>query len=130
MDAGERMSADAPLASWKAIVEKLFPWLAYVTPAKDGGLSLRAAAAKLLHLQGDAGDPAALRVGDVAALVFDPGIPGTTAPALYLTRDGGQTFVLVALVTPGSTVGGTVPPPPTTPSTQLAPTGSATVTIR
>jgi hypothetical protein len=123
------MSADSALASWKAIVEKLFPWLAYVTPAKDGGLSLRAAAAKLLHLQGDAGDPAALRVGDIPALVFDPGVPGTTAPALYLTRDGGATFALVALTTPGITVGGKAPPIAATPSTKLAPTGSTKVTI-
>jgi hypothetical protein len=119
----------SPLEAWRSIVTKLFPWLAYVEPSEDGGLSLRAAAAKLLHLQGDAGDPAALRVGDVAALVFDPGIPGSMAPALYLTRDGGASFVLVALTAPGATVGGTVPPVPPTPSTPLAPAGSTRVTI-
>lgn len=73
--------------------------------------------------------PAALRVGDVRGLVFDPGVPSATPPAAYYTADGGASFVVVAMVAPGSTVGGTVPPLPATPYTQLAPSGSAKVTI-
>ena len=71
----------------------------------------------------------ALRVGDVRSLVFDPGVPGVTPPALYASPDGGTSFVLVSLVAPGSTVGGTVPPPPSTPTTTLAPAGSARVRL-
>lgn len=47
-----------------------FPWLAHVTTASDGGLSLRAAAAKLLHIGGDALDPAAARVGDFVVRLY------------------------------------------------------------
>jgi hypothetical protein len=123
------MSDPAPLTSWREITVLVFPWLkGIVLSTVSGGLRVLAAAGKL-HLQGDAGDPAALRVGDVPPLVFDPGVPGTTAPALYLTRDGGKTFALVAPTTPGITVGGTVPPVASTPSTPLAPSGSTKVTI-
>jgi hypothetical protein len=126
----EVYSPPAPaLASWRAITQQLFPFLAgFRLSTVSGGLRLLAAASKALHLQGDAGDPAVLRVGDVARLVFDPGIPSSTPPALFLTRDGGATFVVVAQVTGGSTVGGTVPPPAATPSTALAPSGSTKVT--
>jgi len=127
------------------VIKGLFPWLARIgfTPGTGGKLSIRAAAegividaleaiaigasAKAVQLAG--GGPAALRVGDVRGLVFDPGVPSTTAPALYYTADGGLTFVVVAMVGPGTTVGGTVPPPPSTPYTQLAPTGSGKVQI-
>lgn len=122
------LDAPGPLDLLRETVMALFPWIAGIRLGSQGGLRVLAAASRLLHLQGDAGDPAVLRVPDVARLVFDPGVPGATPPALYLTRDGGQTFVPVAIVAGGSTVGGTIPPPPATPTTALAPTGSARVT--
>lgn len=41
---------------------------------------------------------------------FDPGVPATTAPAMYYLPPGSTTPVLVTLLPAGSTVGGTVPP--------------------
>ena len=118
-----------PLSRWRRICLKVLPWLARlgIDPA-TGNLYVRAADGRI-DLAG--GGPAVLRVPDVARLVFDPGIPGSVAPGLAITRDGGQTFVTVALVTtPGCMVGGTVAPtsaqaPTTTP---LAPSGSKAVT--
>jgi hypothetical protein len=126
------MSADSAIASLKAIVTNLFPWLAWVSVAKDGGLSLRAAAAKLLHLQGDMGDPAAVRVSDTGGkFVFDQGIPGSVAPALYYQAPGSSTFVPVIMVTPGGTAGGSVPtlPGATVATTVALGPGSEKVTI-
>lgn len=87
----------APLASWRSIVTKLFPWLAYVGPSSDGGLSLRAAASKLLHLQGDAGDPAVARVSDGVGVWYAVVVSGAVA-ALYWSPSNGTTssWTLVA----------------------------------
>ncbi len=87
------MSADeAPLDSLRSICLKLFPWLKDVTVASDGGLSLRAAASKLLHLQGDAGDPPVLIGTDTGGrLIWDALVstlyysPGATAPYVPVT---------------------------------------------
>jgi hypothetical protein len=115
-----------PLDRLRRIVVKILPQLArlIIDPA-TGNLAIRAADGRI-DLAG--GGPAVLRVPDVARLVLDPGIPGTYTPALYLTRDGGSTFLPVAMVAPGSTQAGTVPPLPGTPSTALAPSGSGKVT--
>jgi hypothetical protein len=78
------VTTSAPIDALKNIVLSRFPWLAYVSVATDGGLSLRAAAAKLLHLQGEAGDPGAAFAGSfVVRLALDAGVPSfstSTAP--------------------------------------------------
>lgn len=116
----------SPLQHWRRIVIKCFPWLARIGVAPSGALQIKSAVGRI-EIEG--GGPAVLRVGDVRRLVFDPGEPLLgIAPALYYADADGGPFLPVAVVAPGSTVGGTVPPPPlVTPSTALAPSGSSKV---
>lgn len=120
------MSDITPLERWKRIVLKAFPWLARIRLAPSGALQIKSAAGRI-ELEG--GGPQVLRVGDVGRLVFDPGVPMTTAPGLYYSPDASSAFTPVAMVPPGSTMGGTTPSlPGNTPSTTLAPKGSKKVT--
>lgn len=66
-----------PLEHWRAITAQLFPWTAGIRlSAISGGLRVLAAATKALHLQGDAGDPAAARVGDLVVRLYRDGNSG------------------------------------------------------
>lgn len=85
----------------RTIVQGLFPWLAYVRLGTAKGLSFRTADEKL-HLEGDAGDPAAARVGDAAdggGLAFFPGVPGVTAPSLWYTSDRAEPYTWAPVAT-------------------------------
>ena len=118
----------AILSWWREVVVGLFPFLARfrTRPAIEGGaLEIKSAAGRV-ELEG--GVLSVLRVGDGGRLVFDPGIPGTTPPGLYYSPNGTALYAPVATVTPGSTVGGTVPTLlGSTPGTAIAPTGSGKV---
>jgi hypothetical protein len=113
------MSADSPIDALKNIVLSRFPWLAYVSVAKDGGLSLRAAAAKLLHLQGDAGDPGVVRAGDlVVRLYLD-----SATPALYASSSASAPYLWILVAA------GVGPPDPSNAGTPIgAAVGSSKVT--
>lgn len=122
------MTTAAPLESWRKIILSLFEWMTGFRLAGDGGLSIRSAGAQL-HLQGDAGDPAILRVGDGGRLVFDPGVPGVLSPGLYYSPSSTAAYTPVFLLTPGSTAGGTLPTIlGGVPGTPIAPSGSAKAT--
>lgn len=126
------MPADPPRKSIRKVILDLFPWLARVrVSALDGGLSVRSAA-QWLHLGGDAGDPRALTAADTAGKwAFDPGIPGSLAPAIYVLNPGGEAYLPMIMLTPGSTVGGTLPSiPAATPGMPVAlGPGSSRVTV-
>jgi hypothetical protein len=90
--------------------------------APSGALSIRSAVARI-EIEG--GGPQVLRVGDVAWLILDPGIPLTTPPVLYYSRTSARgPFTALALVT----VPGFPPNPLVDVATQLAPSGSSKVT--
>jgi hypothetical protein len=110
------------LERWRRIILKLFPWLARIGVAPSGALQIKSAAARI-EIEG--GGPQVLRVGDVAWLILDPGIPTTTPPALYYstTSSKGPFTAIATVAIPGS------PPDPLTDvATQIAPTGSDKVT--
>jgi len=65
----------APLGDMRAIVQKLFPWLKGIRVVTGGGLSFRTAGG-LLHLQGEPGDPAAARVGDLVVRLVRDSVSG------------------------------------------------------
>lgn len=121
-----------PLEVRRKWLLRIFPFLAHFQKASDRGLSLRTSVSRL-HLEGDAGDPWALRAGvDTGGrLLFDPGVAGMLPPALYLSAPDGGNYVRVATTSPGYTAGGSAPAlPAATPGTtiQLGP-GSKKVTI-
>lgn len=75
--------------SWRAMVLKAFPWLAFLGIDASGDLAIRSATTKV-HLAGDKSDPAAARVGDAGdggGIAFYPGVPGTTPPSLWYTSN-------------------------------------------
>ncbi len=77
-----------------AIVLARFPWLKEVRLGSAKGLSFRTASSKL-HLEGDAGDPAAARVTDATAgpgIMFYPGVPGATPPSLWITDQRAEPY--------------------------------------
>lgn len=107
---------------WKVIILKIFPWLARIGLAQSGALAIKSAAGRT-ELEG--GGAAVLRVGDVAWLILDPGIPTTTPPVLYYsTVSKNGPFLPIALVT----VPGAPPNPAVDVATQIAGTGSKKVT--
>lgn len=119
------MTADAtdPLSLLRSIVLGQFPWLALVRKATDGGLSFKVAA-NLLHLAGDALDPAAARVGDLVVRLYLY-TPSMLPPVLYASRSVASPYTWTAVLT--SSV---LPPTITEPGTELRIVeGSGKVTI-
>ena len=111
------------LAYLRDIIAALYPWTAGLRIGAAGGLRILAAASKLLHLQGDAGDPAAARAGDGTGYWYALYAAGNVQ-ALYwsATPPPLANWTLV--------VGGVTPPTPLTPGTPTSITsGSAKVTI-
>jgi hypothetical protein len=110
------------LQRWRRLIIKALPWLARIGLVPSGALAIKSAAGKI-EIEG--GGPALLRVGDVAWLILDPGIPTTTPPKLYYsTTSPSGPFSAIALVT----VPGAPPNPLVDMATQIAPDGSKKVT--
>lgn len=93
--------SDPDRSNLRSVIQSLFPWLALVRQGIAKGLSFRTASEKL-HLEGDAGDPAAARVGDAAdggGIAFFPGVPGVTPPSLWYTSDRAAPYTWVQVGT-------------------------------
>ncbi len=118
------------------VVRGLFPFLARFGLTPAGALSIRAAAeaividaletiaigasAKAVELAGGARGGVLTPVDTGGKFNFDPGA-GLLSAALFYKPPGGSAYVLVTLLPAGSTIGGTVPPIPST--------GGTTVTL-
>lgn len=86
--------ARPPLSSIREVIGNLYTWLTHVTKASDGGLSLCTETSRL-HLEGDAGDPAVARVGDlVVRLGLNVAVPSystsTSAPYTWTPIPAGS----------------------------------------
>lgn len=104
----------------RAVVAKLFPWLAWFTiDAKSNGLAINSEST-LVHIGGDSTDPAAARKGDFVARFYRDTITST----LYvsLTPESPYTWTPVA--------SGIIAPLPTDAGTPISVSaGSGKVTI-
>lgn len=116
------MSTDstAPLGLLRSIVLGFWPWFTHVREASDKGLSFKTEASRL-HLEGDVGDPGAIRTTDTGgALAWGP----ITGP---MYRPPGGAWAPVAL-NPNDAL--SLPPGPTFAGTPVAlGPGSGKVTI-
>ncbi len=118
------MTPAPPLESWRTITESVLPFLeGFVLSKVSGGLRVLAAGVKL-HLAGDAGDPAAARVGDVAGYEYLEVIITTgvvSAVTLWRSPDNQAPWTAVA--------SGAFPPGPGSGTPIAITSGSAKVTI-